>query len=139
MKKITALLLCLVGFGPAYGAKFQTLEDALTQTAAKIAQNAFIPKNSKMAVVGFLESTSRVRGLPGKLVIGSARKCIGVREQYEKVSFNGAVVRVGIGGGYREVDLIAVNSWALVNVYIETYKDYELHDGILEWYVREAD
>lgn len=43
------------------------------------------------------------------------------------------------GGGYREVDLIAVNSWALVNVYIETYKDYELHDGILEWYVREAD
>lgn len=47
MKKITALLLCLVGFGPAYGAKFQTLEDALTQTAAKIAQNAFIPKNSK--------------------------------------------------------------------------------------------
>lgn len=61
MKKITALLLCLVGFGPAYGAKFQTLEEALTQTAAKIAQNAFIPKNSKMAVVGFLESTSRVR------------------------------------------------------------------------------
>ena len=61
MKKITALLLCLVGFGPAYGAIFQTLEDALTQTAAKIAQNAFIPKNSKMAVVGFLESTSRVR------------------------------------------------------------------------------
>lgn len=43
------------------------------------------------------------------------------------------------GGGYREVDLIAVNSWALVNVYIETYKDYELHDGILEWYVREED
>lgn len=77
--------------------------------------------------------------MPGKLVIGPARKYIGVREQYEKVSFNGAVVRVGIGGGYREMDLIAVNSWALVNVYIETYKDYELHDGILEWYVREAD
>lgn len=61
MKKITALLLYLVGFGPAYGAKFQTLEEDLTQTAAKIAQNVFIPKNSKMAVVAFLESTSRGR------------------------------------------------------------------------------
>lgn len=105
MKKITALLLCLVGFGPAYGAKFQTLEEALTKTAAKIAQNTFIPKNSN-------------------------------KKQLERAQAQAEAMN---GGGYREVDLIAVNSWALVNVYIETYKDYELHDGILEWYVRETD
>ena len=61
MKKIIVFLLCLTGFVPAYGAKFQTLDEALTETATKIAQNSFIPKNTKIAVVGFLESTSRVR------------------------------------------------------------------------------
>ena len=49
MKKIIVFLLCLTGFVPAYGAKFQTLDEALTETATKI------------AIVGFLESTSRVR------------------------------------------------------------------------------
>ena len=61
MKKIIVFLLCLTGFVPAYGAKFQTLDEALTETATKIAQNSFIPKNTKIAVVGFLESTSRFR------------------------------------------------------------------------------
>ena len=57
-------LVCslLVGMSlPATAAKFSSLEDALGRSAAKIAADAHIPQNSKMAVVGFSDSVSKAR------------------------------------------------------------------------------
>lgn len=45
----------------ASAAKFSSLEDALGRTAAKIAADGNIPKNTKMAVVGFSDSVSKAR------------------------------------------------------------------------------
>lgn len=61
MKKCWIFLLCLTCFMPAFGAKFQTLEEALSDTAVKIAKDTHIPQQAKIAVVGFMESTTRGR------------------------------------------------------------------------------
>ncbi|MDO5765710.1 MAG: hypothetical protein Q4P84_08435 [Elusimicrobiales bacterium] len=61
MKKLYILLLCLVGFSAAHAAKFQTMDEALAETAVKISRDTNIPKQAKLAVVGFLESTTRGR------------------------------------------------------------------------------
>lgn len=57
------LLICLavVGLLPARAAKYSTLEEALAETANQIVASDHIPSRATLAVVGFTESTSRVR------------------------------------------------------------------------------
>lgn len=38
-----------------------------------------------------------------------------------------------------ETKLIEINSYAKVNSYFPNCKEYDFHDGILEWYIREAE
>ena len=57
---LLCLLFCAAAM-PVFAAKFSSLEDALGRTAAKIAQDNNIPKNAKLAVVGFSDSVSKAR------------------------------------------------------------------------------
>ena len=61
MKKIFLSIILAISFLPVNGAKFQTLDNALAETANKIAKDGNIPQNAKIAVVGFLETTTRGR------------------------------------------------------------------------------
>lgn len=61
--KCFAFLAALLVFFPSFShaAKRHTLESALQETADLIAQEPLIPANANIAVVGFVESTTRAR------------------------------------------------------------------------------
>ncbi len=65
MKKyslIFVLLTAMLILSPAVqAAKYFTLEESLTETAEKIGSSTRIPSKANLAVVGFVESTSRTR------------------------------------------------------------------------------
>jgi len=61
MKKWLLILLIGLCCFSAHAAKFYTLEEALAETADQIAQSPHVPANATLAVVGFTESTTRVR------------------------------------------------------------------------------
>lgn len=60
-KWLCLLLVGLWGVLPSYAAKYYTLEEALSETADQIVASGHIPSKATLAVVGFTESTSRVR------------------------------------------------------------------------------
>ena len=60
-KWVLLILLGLGGVLPSYAAKYYTLEEALAETADQITASNHIPAKATLAVVGFTESTSRVR------------------------------------------------------------------------------
>ena len=60
-KWIGLILIGLLGSLPLRAAKYYSLEEALAETADQIVSSAHIPAKSTLAVVGFTESTSRVR------------------------------------------------------------------------------
>lgn len=116
----------------------------LSMTQAELISTPTLPqelaRNSHSVVIVFVTQTNEeaVAPYPLRCFQQEEPNLENIGEEFNFVA-DTSVEEYGKNDELRETKLIEIISYAKINSYFPNCKEYDFHDGILEWYVREAE